>query len=164
MVRRPPGGVFGDLWVFPGGVVDGADGGGVDQAARRAAVRETREEVGIGLAAADAVFVSRWITPVGTPRRYDTRFYLVPAPGRAEPAVTPGEIEEGRWVAVAEALRLYDKGEWEMILPTLEHLRWLQDLGSVEAAARKAEDAAEEEPIQPVVADDGSLIARRLPR
>jgi 8-oxo-dGTP pyrophosphatase MutT (NUDIX family) len=165
MVRRPPGGMFGDLWVFPGGVVDRADGAGrgEDAAARRAAVRESREEVGMDLDAEKAVFVSRWITPVWSPRRYDTRFYLIPAGDELEPAVTPGEVEEGRWVAAAEALRLHGAGEWEMILPTLEHLRWLDDLGSVEAAARAA-GSADDQPYEPLLAEDGSLIARLLPR
>jgi 8-oxo-dGTP pyrophosphatase MutT (NUDIX family) len=164
MVRRPPGGMFGDLWVFPGGVVDGVDGSDRDQAGRRAAVRESLEEVGIELEELDAVFVSRWITPVWAPRRYDTRFYLIPAPGGLEPSVTPGEIEEGRWVGAAEALQLHESGEWEMILPTLEHLRWLNDLGSVGAAAGTAANVADLEPIEPTLAEDGSLIARFLPR
>lgn len=166
MVRRPPGGMFGDLWVFPGGVVDGADANGSDGdvAARHAAVRESQEEVGIELDADDAVFVSRWITPVWAPRRYDTRFYLIPANEGLEPAIAQGELQEGRWVGAGQALRFYAAGEWDMILPTLEHLRWLDDLGSVASAARVASSAGDEEPIEPTLAEDGSLIARLLPR
>ncbi|MGH8928947.1 MAG: NUDIX domain-containing protein, partial [Acidimicrobiia bacterium] len=53
MVRRPPGGIFGGIWVFPGGVVDTSDRESPsdlsDRAHRRAAVRELVEETGIAL-------------------------------------------------------------------------------------------------------------------
>lgn len=60
MLRRPPRGFFGDLWVFPGGAVDRADDSDVARAAvslpdtddgpwRAAGLRETVEEVGVAL-------------------------------------------------------------------------------------------------------------------
>lgn len=50
---RPPGGVFGDIWAFPGGAVDGDDSDvlrwGFSDRWRAAALREMAEEVGVFL-------------------------------------------------------------------------------------------------------------------
>ena len=45
MVKRPPGGIFGDAWVFPGGLTEPADGvlEEADLLKKRAAVRERYE-------------------------------------------------------------------------------------------------------------------------
>ena len=57
-----------NVWVFPGGKLDGRDGAAEEVAswegaARRAAVRETVEEAGLSLDGAALVPISRWITP-----------------------------------------------------------------------------------------------------
>src|SRR3954453_10641619 len=67
-----------DVWVFPGGAVDGSDD---DDAAHRAtAVRELEEGAGVGLRDPDVLVPSsRWITPREVRIRYDTRFYLAQA-------------------------------------------------------------------------------------
>ncbi|MDP7384087.1 MAG: NUDIX domain-containing protein, partial [Acidimicrobiales bacterium] len=101
--RRRPGAFVGDMIVYPGGAVDdddwrlgpalvpGATAPGLsaaDAAAYlHAAIRETREEVGLfpdpnevhdGTAYAA---VGHWTTPEEVPRRYDTRFFLARYPG-----------------------------------------------------------------------------------
>src|SRR5690348_5643849 len=75
---RPP---FGGMWVFPGGRVEPGDADPsrpMDElaAARRAAVRETREEAGLVLDAATLVPMSHWTPPGITPRRFTTWFFL----------------------------------------------------------------------------------------
>ncbi|MEX0667155.1 MAG: NUDIX hydrolase, partial [Acidimicrobiia bacterium] len=108
MVRRPPRGFFGGVWVFPGGTVDPSDEaeGDVlaDGAYRRAAVRELAEEVGIQLDAESCAFVSRWVTPAIFPRRYDTRFYLAPLAGALPLTLAIDELEEGSYITPAAAL------------------------------------------------------------
>ena len=65
--------------VFPGGGLDPVDRS--DEDPRRAcAVRETREETGVSLPAADLVPWAHWITPILQPIRYDTYFYLAALP------------------------------------------------------------------------------------
>src|SRR3978361_1469442 len=64
LVRRNPAQRFmGGYWVFPGGAVDAHARAGAAPH-RAAAVRELREEAGVGgVDAAQLVKYSRWITP-----------------------------------------------------------------------------------------------------
>ena len=111
----------GGAWVFPGGRVDAADCvGAADDAvaaARCAAVREAREEAGLDLDGAQLVLVSRWVTPVQLPKRFDTWFFA--APGSDAPiAVDGGEIHDHRWMTAAEALAAQRAGAIELPPPT----------------------------------------------
>lgn len=166
MVRRPPRGFFGGVWVFPGGTVDPSDHvegvGLADGAFRRAAVRELAEEVGIHLDVASLAFVSRWVTPAIFPRRYDTRFYLVPQ-GRAVPlTLATEELEEATYITPAAALGAHQAQQWPMVLPTLAHVRWLARFTSIEEAV-EATRKARLDPVTPIVAADGSLVPVDIP-
>jgi len=77
---------------------------------------------------------SRWITPAGAPRRYDTRFFVTAAPTGHAYAHDDGEAVASGWVQPAAALAAFDRGEIDLILPTQ---RCLQAL----AAHRHASDA-----------------------
>ena len=81
LVRRNPSARFmGGAWVFPGGAVDRAEGKG-EEALRAAAIRELEEEAAITLDdPGQLVPFSRWITPAEVKIRFDTWFYLAPAP------------------------------------------------------------------------------------
>ena len=81
LVKRNPAQRFmGGYWVFPGGAVDADEGEG-DAAHRAAAVRELREEAGVGgIGAGELVRYSRWITPELLRIRFDTHFFLALAP------------------------------------------------------------------------------------
>ncbi len=157
-VRFMPG-----AWVFPGGRLDEADGPGMadDQEAalaafRVCAVREAAEEVGIRLPDPEAlVWFSHWITPQGLPHRFDTRFFLAPAPEGAEPAPDGQEVDDARWIAPSEAIRANEADELTIFFPTLKQLERLVGLATyVEARA-----VAEAQPVSPVlpkvVVEDG---------
>src|SRR3954470_8809913 len=81
LVRRTPHARFmGGVWVFPGGAVDA----GEDEAG--ASLRELEEEAGVTVAdPTTLVRFSRWITPAEVKIRFDTHFFLAPAPGDAKP-------------------------------------------------------------------------------
>ncbi len=70
LLKRAEATAVGD-WVFPGGKVEPADVVAGDPSslasATRAAVRETREEAGVDLAATALAPISRWITPRSGP-------------------------------------------------------------------------------------------------
>jgi 8-oxo-dGTP pyrophosphatase MutT (NUDIX family) len=78
------------------------------------------------------VAFSHWITPVGSPRRYDTRFFVTAAPEGH--AYTPDQTETvaSRWVRPADALAAADRGEMELILPTRRSLEALDNFATAE--------------------------------
>src|SRR3954466_11208862 len=84
LVKRTPKARFmGGVWVFPGGAVDSGEGEG-DEAHRRAAVRELAEEAaGPGVQPGRLVKFFQWITPAEVVIRFDTHFFLAPAPDGA---------------------------------------------------------------------------------
>ena len=67
-------------------------------------------------------YLAHWITPVGPPRRYDTRFFVVVAPPGQVAAHDAGETVAARWIAPREALAAHGRGELEMIFPTIRTL------------------------------------------
>ncbi len=111
------------MHVFPGGKVDPGDDGGEglppawadafcygDVALLRrvvgAAIRETAEECGVTVTAADLRPLAHWVTPTVEPRRYDTRFLLAALPDGQHARVSDGEADEGAWFPMADALAL----------------------------------------------------------
>lgn len=90
----------------------------------------------------DLHYIAQWITPVGPPRRFDTRFFLASTPpGDAEH--DGSELVEAAWVRPADAIARFERGEWEVMSPTLRMLRTLARFGS---AAEALERAAERKP------------------
>ena len=147
LVRRNAQLAFhGGAWVFPGGRLDAEDyGGGSDviAAARCAAVREAREEAGLVLVANDLVGISRWVTPVQLPKRFDTWFFA--AAGTDAPvAVDGGEIHDHSWMPPAEALAKQRAGEIELPPPTFVTITAI----APHATARAALGALARDPVE----------------
>jgi 8-oxo-dGTP pyrophosphatase MutT (NUDIX family) len=130
-------GSFAGAWVFPGGAVDVADapGGSIDteDAARRAAVRETREEIGLELDRHDLVPFSLWTPPKGAPKQLRTTFFAVRMPdGEIRPA--PEEVVAVEWVRPVDALDRHAAGAMTLWPPTWVTLHGLQRAASVDQA------------------------------
>jgi 8-oxo-dGTP pyrophosphatase MutT (NUDIX family) len=137
LVKRNPAARFmGGVWVFPGGAVERAEGGGEptaaqdegadDRAHRAAAVRELREEAGVRLPEdAELVKFSRWITPAAVRTRFDTHFFLASLPFGEEPSVDGEECVEHGWYTPAGALEAHRAGEILLVFPTIKHLEQL---------------------------------------
>lgn len=158
MVERPRTMAFaGGAMVFPGGRIDPADWAEVDSlddAARRAAVRETEEETGISVPPEDLVPFARW-RPDNVPhRRFDTFFFLAPAPADAPPPhPRPGECEQALWIAAAAMLGAIARGEARAIFPTIRNLERLAQFGSF-AEARDHALAHPVETISPWIEEE----------
>jgi 8-oxo-dGTP pyrophosphatase MutT (NUDIX family) len=156
LVRRNPQARFmGGMWVFPGGAVDAADGAVEEDAHRAAAVRELAEEAGIeGVDPASLVPYSRWITPERAAIRFDTRFYLAPAPEEAQPRVDGVECVAAGWFAPQAALDGYDREELALVFPTLKHLEQVAPLRSAAELLDHARGRTVE-PVLPQIVDSG---------
>jgi 8-oxo-dGTP pyrophosphatase MutT (NUDIX family) len=166
MRRHAQSGVLGGVHVFPGGKLDAADHTappaalalapehlpqalaepGLDAATAvalfMAAVRETFEECGLRLDPASLWPWSRWITPRQpsvTNKRFDTRFFVAPAPAGQEAVHDNHEATEAVWLTPREGLQRYWAGSIELAPPQIMSLAQLHRLGSVAqvlAAAR----------------------------
>lgn len=131
--------------VFPGGKVETADSGPDRDdelaRARRAAVRETREEAGLQLSADELLPISRWITPAISPKRFDTWFFLASVESHHDVVVDGSEIGAHCWMAPVRALELQRTGELSLAPPTFVTVHWLAEYARCESAFRALAEA-----------------------
>jgi len=162
LVRRNPSARFmGGAWVFPGGAVDRDEGEG-DHAVRSAAVRELAEEAAIGVEEAQLVPFSRWITPAEVKIRFDTWFFLAPAPPGAEARPDGSEVVDARWYAPGKALEARQRGELFLVFPTIKHLEQLSGFATADELLAHAR-GREIHPVQPRVFLQGETARIVLP-
>jgi 8-oxo-dGTP pyrophosphatase MutT (NUDIX family) len=159
ITQRAAGMAFaGGALVFPGGRIDPQDRVGAalhpdlpedDAAARIAALRETREEVGsdYGLGIHDLTPFARWLPKHRQARNFDTRFYIGQVPADAsDPVADGGETVRAFWANAADVLAMCDRGEAEIIFPTRRNLERLAQFRSF----REAVDDALRHPVDPI--------------
>ncbi|MCW2952139.1 MAG: hydrolase [Conexibacter sp.] len=163
LVQRNPASRFmGGAWVFPGGAVDPTDGEG-EEGVRWAALRELAEETGLRVEAPDQLLpFSRWITPPEVSIRFDTWFFLTPAPHGAEPRVDGGECVDWRWSTPADALAAHRAGELELVFPTIKHLEQLSGFATANELIAYA-FGQEIRTVTPRVVSDGEMSRIVLP-
>ena len=89
------------------------------------------------LALDSLVHFGHWITPVMMPKRFDTHFYIAPAPPKQIAAHDGRETTESVWLEAAHALELEEKGEAVIIFPTRMNLIKLSRASSVRNAAER---------------------------
>lgn len=77
---------------------------------------------GLRLATDRLLYFGHWITPVGNPRRFDTRFFLTVAPERQKAAHDNRETVAHMWVRPQEALDLCAREALNMRFPTIKTL------------------------------------------
>jgi len=148
MVKRSPHASFmPGAYVFPGGAVDDADGqaasdethealaqrigrvAGIGERALAcavAALRECREECHLDLGSTRALQPwSRWVTPLGLPKRFDTVFFVARAPAGQVPRPDEAETTRLEWVAPHAALDAHAAGGFQMEFATVAMVRSL---------------------------------------
>jgi 8-oxo-dGTP pyrophosphatase MutT (NUDIX family) len=113
-----------------GSIIDWSD---PDVAARFAAHRRSLDagerrlvdicvDEGLQLAVDAMHYFSHWITPVGPPRRFDTRFFVARAPEGHTYLHDERETIDNTWVRPADAIAQQERGEVDIIFPTLRTL------------------------------------------
>jgi 8-oxo-dGTP pyrophosphatase MutT (NUDIX family) len=103
---------------------------------------------------------SRWVTPAGEVRRYDTRFFLGAVPDGVEAQDVTSESSSAGWFGVGDAIEQAQRGDLGMMPPTILTLSSLADFTSVaEAIATSPERSMD--PVRPKVkrGPDGAYLA-----
>lgn len=91
---------------------------------------EVIEAEDLALDVGNIFYVGRWITPVGPPRRYDTRFFVAALPEGQTPLHDNREAVHSEWARPAEALERFASGDYLMLPPTVAALEALAGFGS----------------------------------
>jgi 8-oxo-dGTP pyrophosphatase MutT (NUDIX family) len=153
---------MGGVWVFPGGAVDTTEGDG-DDAHRIAAIRELAEEAAITLDDPGAlVKFSRWITPPEVKIRFDTHFFLAPAPPGQEPRIDGDECVDFGWFAPDAALDAARRDQIALVFPTIKHLEQLAAFASADQVLAYAR-GRDVDPVVPRVVQEGEVARIVLP-
>jgi 8-oxo-dGTP pyrophosphatase MutT (NUDIX family) len=113
---------------------------------------------GLRLAADRLTYFSHWITPVGAPRRYDTRFFAATAPLEQQPLHDAQELIDTVWVRPAEALERDRAGTFSLRTPTIATLRQFE--GCEDCAGLLAALGSQKEirAILPAIGADGGRV------
>lgn len=109
-------------------------------------------DAGVVLRTHELVPAGRWVTPLGAPVRFDTRFFVVRAPDGWEPDPDPSEVADARWIQPASALKGLTTGEFMMAPPTIEMLQRLADHSDIDGLLDALRpDAGPAERLSPLV-------------
>jgi 8-oxo-dGTP pyrophosphatase MutT (NUDIX family) len=92
---------------------------------------------------------SHWITPVGMPRRFDTRFFVAVLPAGQDGQPDMHETTEGLWASPWQALAANLDGRIPLSPPTLVTLQALLSYASLEALQMEIEARNWGDPIFP---------------
>ena len=99
-------------------------------AARRAAVREVREETALEVAPEALVATALWVPPLNVPKRLRTWFYLATAPPGTI-VLAEDEVIDFVWLRPAVALERHASAVMTLVAPTWVTLHGLQGYESV---------------------------------
>ncbi|MGH9069272.1 MAG: NUDIX hydrolase, partial [Acidimicrobiales bacterium] len=129
----------------------------------RRSLVEVCEEEGLRLAVDRVHYFSHWVTPVGPPRRYDTRFFVARVPGHQAAREDEGETIAHLWASPAAALDRHRRGELDMILPTIKNLEAVSRFATTDELLAAAAGMAAVPRVAPRVVRDGDGARILLP-
>lgn len=86
---------------------------------------------------------SRWVTPVGLPKRFDTLFFVARAPAGQLPEPDAGETTALAWVAPVDALRRHVQDAFPMEFATVQTMLSLRPLAAADVDALLGHAAAQ---------------------
>lgn len=111
-------------------------------------------ELGIVLDTDQLVPAGRWVTPLGSPIRFDARFFVSRAPEGWEPTLVSKEVADCRWATPARALAELAEGVALMAPPTVEMLQRLDHHANVDDVLAGIENSSSQE--------TGGILSARL--
>ena len=83
------------------------------------------ENENLKLAVDQVHFYNRFVTPLGRPRRFDTRFFIASAPESQRPKHDELETVDSVWITPQEALQQHKDGEFDLMNVTRMQLEQL---------------------------------------
>ena len=86
---------------------------------------------------------SRWVTPLGLPKRFDTLFFVVRCPPGQEPSVDAGETTTLAWVSPTQALQQHAEGAFPMEFATVATVQSLRPFAERDVDALLGHAAAQ---------------------
>ena len=113
---------------------------------------------GLRLAADQLTYFSHWITPVGAPRRYDTRFFVARAPAGQAPMHDERETIDAVWMRPQVALERHAQGKLEMRTPTVRTLEAFAAHATVDALIAALSQLRDVRAVLPRIAKDGRRV------
>ena len=105
---------------------------------------------------------AHWITPPGGPRRFDTHFFLAPAPAGQVAAHDGAEMVDSIWMTPTAVMEAADRKEARVMFPTYMNLSKLGRSRTV-AEAMEAARAAEVVTVSPVMVETSAGRVMRIP-
>ena len=133
-----------------------------DLVARRRTLPEVLAAAGLALRADLLAPWSRWVTPEGEPRRYDTAFFVARVPAGQEADARTTEAVEATWWRPADALEGAQRGDLRLLPPTQHTLEEIAAYPDTEAVL----DAARTRPVRtyhPQLQKDGGRVVVTIP-
>ncbi len=123
------------------------------------ALYEALAAMGATLDGGRLAYLSNWVTPVGEPRRFDTRFFLAEVSAGTPAFPDEHEVTEAEWTTPLDALERAKQGGWFMLPPTILTLRTLARFDTPGEAVDFARSQERVPRIEPklVVGEDGSI-------
>jgi 8-oxo-dGTP pyrophosphatase MutT (NUDIX family) len=88
-------------------------------------------------------YFSHWLTPVGEPKRYSTRFFLAELPEGQIAMHCGGELTDSRWITAHDMLEAGREGAIELHFPTIKTLESIARHKTLEALVEWARSSVE---------------------
>lgn len=108
-------------------------------------------------------YFSHWITPEGPPRRYDTRFFVARAPDKQVALHDDRETVANTWIRPLDALAAHERGEFEIIFPTIKNLSAIARFDDADELVAAAANAAMVPTVVPRIVGEGEQMRILLP-
>ena len=96
-------------------------------------LREVCQRENLHLAVDRIHYFNRWVTPLGRPRRFDTRFFIAEAPLGQTGQHDDKETDRSIWISPAEALARNSSDEFGLMAVTRLQLQTLAEFSSMAA-------------------------------
>lgn len=103
-------------------------------------------------------YFSRWITPEGAVRRYDTRFFFAIAPGRQVAQHDNREAIAHEWSRPRDLLERHARGECKLRTPTRHTLERFAGCDTTQVLSAALQAPSDVPAIQPRIARNGSVV------